>query len=78
MDIRADEIAAGIFRVSVFLPEGAGGAGFTFNHFLIVGEEPLVFHCGKRKMFPSISGSSLLTDCAGSVSGTSRPTNVVR
>src|SRR5262249_47515631 len=55
MDIRTDEIAAGIYRVSVFLPEAAGGAGVTFNHFLIAGEEPLLFHCGLRKMFPLIS-----------------------
>ncbi|HWX33347.1 MAG TPA: hypothetical protein VNZ53_38705 [Steroidobacteraceae bacterium] len=55
MDIRADEIAAGIYRVSVFLPQGAGGAGFTFNHFLILGDEPLLFHCGLRKMFPLVS-----------------------
>jgi flavorubredoxin len=57
MDIRADEIAAGIYRVSVFLPQGAGGAGFTFNHFLIIGDEPLLFHCGLRKMFPLVSES---------------------
>jgi len=55
MDVRADEIAAEIYRVSVFLPQAAGGAGFTFNHFLIAGDEPLLFHCGLRKMFPLIS-----------------------
>lgn len=55
MDVRADEIATDIYRVSVFLPEGAGGAGFTFNHFLIASEEPLLFHCGLKKMFPLVS-----------------------
>jgi flavorubredoxin len=55
MDIRADEIAAGVYRVSVYIPDGAGGAGFTFNHFLIVGNEALLFHCGLRKMFPLVS-----------------------
>jgi len=55
MDIRTDEIAERIYRVSVFLPQGAGGAGFMFNHFLIDGEEPALFHCGYRKMFPQIS-----------------------
>ena len=55
MDTRADEIAAGIHRVSVFLPQGAGGAGFTFNHFVILGDESLLFHCGLRKMFPLVS-----------------------
>ena len=55
MDIRADEIAAGIYRVSVFLPQAADGAGFTFNHFVIDGDEPVLFHCGLRKMFPLVS-----------------------
>ena len=40
MDVRTDEIAEQIYRVSVFVPDAAGGAGFTFNHFLIVGEVP--------------------------------------
>jgi flavorubredoxin len=55
MDIRTDEIVAGIYRVSVFLPQAHDGAGFMFNHFLIVGDEPMLFHCGLRKMFPSVS-----------------------
>jgi flavorubredoxin len=55
MDIRTDEIAERIYRVSVFLPQSAGGAGFMFNHFLIDAEEPLLFHCGLRKMFPQVS-----------------------
>jgi flavorubredoxin len=55
MDIRTDEIAAGIYRVSVLLPQGAGGAGFTINHFVIDADEPLLFHCGLRKMFPLVS-----------------------
>ena len=55
MDIRTDEVAAGIFRVSVLLPQAQGGAGFMFNHFLIVGDEPMLFHCGLRKMFPLVS-----------------------
>lgn len=50
-----DEIGDGIFRLSIFVPEVAPPAGFTFNHFLIRGEEPLLFHCGKRKMFPMLS-----------------------
>src|SRR4030095_3128468 len=50
-----DEIAERIYRMSIFLPQGAGGAGFMFNHFLIDGEEPLLFHCGLRKMFPQVS-----------------------
>jgi hypothetical protein len=29
-------------------------AGFTFNQFLVIGDEPLLFHTGLRRMFPSI------------------------
>jgi flavorubredoxin len=57
MDVRTDEIAPQIYRVSVFVAEGARGAGFSFNHFLIAGDEPLLFHCGYRKMFPLVSAA---------------------
>src|SRR5262249_41598704 len=46
-----------IYRISTFLPQAAEGAGFTFNEFLIDAEEPLLFHCGHRKMFPVISSA---------------------
>ncbi|MCO6415072.1 MBL fold metallo-hydrolase [Siccirubricoccus sp. KC 17139] len=52
MDARIDEIADGIFRLSVHVPQIAPPAGFTFNHFLLLGEEPLLFHTGLRRMFP--------------------------
>jgi flavorubredoxin len=55
MDVQIDEIGAGIFRFSLYVPEIAPPAGFTFNHFLIKGEESLLFHCGKRKMFASLA-----------------------
>ena len=55
MSAKVDEIGDGIFRLSVFVPEVMPPAGFTFNHFLIRGEEPLLFHCGKRKMFPVLA-----------------------
>src|SRR5262249_13725734 len=29
----------------------------TYNHFLIAGDEPLLFHCGKRKMFLLVSAA---------------------
>lgn len=54
MDVKIDEIAAGIFRLSAYVPEIAPPAGFTFNHFLVRGEEPLLFHTGLRKMFPAL------------------------
>ena len=57
MDVRTDEIGDRIYRISTFLPQAAEGAGFTFNEFLIDAEEPLLFHCGHRKMFPVISSA---------------------
>ena len=58
METRIDEIASGVYRLSIFVPETAPPAGFTYNHFLITGDEPLLFHCGKRKMFPLVSTAS--------------------
>jgi len=53
METRVNEIANGIFRLSTFVPE-VSPAGFTFNQFLVMGEEPLLFHTGPRKMFPLV------------------------
>jgi flavorubredoxin len=55
METRIDEVAAGIYRLSTFVPEVAAPAGFTFNQFLVLGQEPLLFHCGHRRMFPLVS-----------------------
>ncbi|MCW5730392.1 MAG: MBL fold metallo-hydrolase [Alphaproteobacteria bacterium] len=55
MQTRIDEIADGIFRLSTFVPEVAPPAGFTFNQFLIRAEQPLLFHCGMRAIFPLVS-----------------------
>ena len=49
-----DEIAEGIYRICTFSPDAAT-EGFTFNQFLLDAEEPLLFHCGPRKMFPEIA-----------------------
>ena len=54
MNTSVDEIADGIFRLSTFVPEVAAPAGFTFNQFLVLGDEPLLFHTGPRKMFPLV------------------------
>jgi flavorubredoxin len=48
------EIAAGIFRISVPVPPSAMPGGFTFNQFLLVDDEPLLFHTGPRRMFPLV------------------------
>ncbi|HET9848459.1 MAG TPA: MBL fold metallo-hydrolase [Candidatus Dormibacteraeota bacterium] len=54
---QVDEITDQIYRVSTFVPGIAEPAGFTFNQYLIGAEEPLLFHCGPRKMFPLISAA---------------------
>jgi flavorubredoxin len=54
METRASEIAAGIYRLSTYVPEIGPPAGFTFNQFLVLGEEPLLFHTGPRRMFPLV------------------------
>ena len=48
-----NEIADGIYRISTpVVIEGAGG--FSFNQYLIMDDEPLLFHTGLRKMFPLV------------------------
>ncbi len=45
------EIAEGIYRINTpfQFPNGAGG--FSFNQYLVLDDEPLLFHTGPRKMF---------------------------
>jgi flavorubredoxin len=54
MQPQVDEIADGIYRIATFVPE-VGPTGFTFNQFLVRGEEPLLFHTGLRGAFPLVS-----------------------
>jgi flavorubredoxin len=48
------EIASGIFRINtpIDLP---GGQAFSFNQYLLVDDEPLLFHTGPRQLFPVVS-----------------------
>jgi len=46
-----DEVAAGIYRICTPLDVIPGG--FTFNSYLIADDEPLLFHTGYRKLFPT-------------------------
>lgn len=48
------EIASGIFRISTPIPPSVMPGGFTFNQFLVVDDEPLLFHTGPRRMFPLV------------------------
>src|ERR1700730_14209925 len=54
METKVDEIAERIYRLSTFLPT-VGPSGFTFNQFLVDADEPLLFHCGQRALFPAVS-----------------------
>ena len=47
-----DEIADGIHRISTPVPPSdAMPPGFTFNQYLIVDDDPLLYHTGLRRMF---------------------------
>jgi flavorubredoxin len=54
METTVHEIAEGVYRLSTRLPD-MPPAGFTMNQFLVLGEEPLLFHCGPRGLFPLVS-----------------------
>jgi flavorubredoxin len=46
------EVADGIFRINT--PVMIGPGAFLFNQYLIVDDEPLLFHTGLRKIFPLV------------------------
>ena len=55
METTIDEIAPDVFRLSTWVDQIAPPAGFTFNQFLVRGEEPFLFHTGMRQLFPLVS-----------------------
>ena len=48
------EIADDIHRISTWIPD-VTPEGFTFNQFLVVADEPLLFHTGPRAMYPLVA-----------------------
>lgn len=52
---RIDEVAAGIYRINTPLQIDAIPGGFNISQYLIVDEEPMVFHTGWRRWFPFVS-----------------------
>lgn len=48
------EIADGIDRISTPVVLPGDGGGFSVNQYLIVDDEPLLFHSGPRRMFPLV------------------------
>lgn len=48
------EVAEGIFRINTPVVMDDGPGGFSFNQYLVLDEEPLIFHTGPRKLFPVV------------------------
>jgi len=48
-----DEVASRIYRISTYVPQ----ADLAFNQYLVDADEPLLFHCGMRALFPAVSGA---------------------
>lgn len=48
-----EEIGAGLYRINT--PVEIPGGAFSFNQYLLVDEEPLLFHTGGRQLFPLVS-----------------------
>jgi len=46
------EIADGIYRINT--PFALQGGAFSFNQYLVLDDEPLLFHSGSRRMFPLV------------------------
>jgi len=51
VETKINEITNGVYRLSTFIPQ-VPPTGLAFNQFLILGEEPLLFHTGMRGLFP--------------------------
>ncbi len=56
MSTRIDEIADSIYRIHtpITFPDGQG---FSFNQYLLVDDEPLLFHTGPRALFGPVSNA---------------------
>lgn len=48
-----DEVAQSIYRLSTYFEQ----MDFAFNQYLINAEQPLLFHCGMRGLFPLVSAA---------------------
>ena len=48
------EVAEGIHQLTTFVEP----ANFSFNQYVVTGEEPLVFHTGPRQLFPLVSDAT--------------------
>ena len=48
--VKVSEIAPDVYRISVFVKD----FNLQFNHFLILDDEPMLYHAGMRNMFPLV------------------------
>lgn len=48
------EIADRVYRINTPIAIPGSDTGFSFNQYLIVDDEPLLFHTGPRRMFPLV------------------------
>src|SRR4051812_38293773 len=51
MFTRVAEVADGIHQLTTHIDE----MNFSFNQYLITGDEPMLFHTGGRQLFPLVS-----------------------
>jgi flavorubredoxin len=51
---RVDEIADGIYRINTPIDIPGVPERFNFNQYLIVDDQPLLFHTGPRRLFPRV------------------------
>jgi hypothetical protein len=49
---RVDEVSDRVYRIHTPLPPSVVPGGFSFNQYLLVDDEPLLFHTGPRRLFP--------------------------
>ncbi len=47
---RVDEIGPDIYRISTYIPP----ANLQFCQFLVLDDEPLLYHTGMRRLFPQV------------------------
>jgi flavorubredoxin len=53
LETQINEVASGVYRLSTFIKE-VPPTGLRFNQFLVLGDEPLLFHTGMRGLFPLV------------------------
>lgn len=53
METTITEIGPNVYRLSTFIAQ-VPPTGLAFNQFLILGDEPLLFHTGMRGLFPLV------------------------